>query len=247
MLQFTVVLSLVFVELLRFSIAMELPSYIKSCSRNDPDLNECALKSARESLHQFSLGDPARELPALDPLYVEEMTVYVPNENGLKLTFKENYFHGLSVLQLNDLKFDLNKKIITADALVNLDVKNKYDLSGKILVIPIKSNGDSSIKLKNTVLHIRFWYEHVEGSDGKIHWKINKHDIKYEVEKAYFRLENLLGDKNVGDQVNKVLNDFWKEIVADVGPAICKSLSEAVVKNLSVLLEQVSYDELMPE
>ncbi|XP_072933016.1 circadian clock-controlled protein daywake-like [Epargyreus clarus] len=176
------------VELLKNVESLGLPEYIKSCSRNDPKLNECALQS-----------------------------------------------------------FDLNKKLISADALVNLDVKCQYDLSGKILLVPIKSNGDASIKLKNTMLHIRMWYEHVEGDDGNIHWKIYKHDIKYDVERAIFRLENLLNDKNIGDQVNKLLNEMWQEIVADVGPSICNSLSAAVVKNLGVLLEQVSYDELMPE
>ncbi|XP_063534642.1 circadian clock-controlled protein daywake-like [Cydia strobilella] len=224
-----------------------LPEYIQSCSRNDPNLNACALKSARDSLQQFSMGDPSRGLDPLDPLFVPVMTVYIPNENGLKLVFNDNSFSGLSVLRLDDFKFDLNKKMIMVDALVNLDVTSKYDLSGKLLVIPIKSSGDSSIKLKNANLHIRFWYEHVDGDDGKIHWKITKHDIKYEVEKASFRLENLLNDKNIGDQVNRFLNEKWREIVADVGPSICQSLSTAVVQNLDKLLAQVPYDDLLPE
>ncbi|KOB71715.1 Takeout-like protein 4, partial [Operophtera brumata] len=145
-----------------------------ACSRNDPNLNDCALKSAIESLHQFSLGDRQRGLDPLDPILITEITVFVPNENGLKLVFKKN------------------NKLISVDALVNLDVKNIYELSGKILMLPIKSNGDASIKLKNTTLHVKFWYDHVEGNDGKIHWKIRKRDIKYEVGRAYFRLENLL-------------------------------------------------------
>uniref|UniRef100_A0A0K8TUP6 Takeout Protein n=2 Tax=Epiphyas postvittana TaxID=65032 RepID=A0A0K8TUP6_EPIPO len=233
--------------LLASATGLGLPEYIASCSRNDPNLNECALKSARESLHQFSMGDPSRGLEPLDPLYVPVMTVYLPNENGLKLVFKENSFSGLSALRLDDLKFDLNKKLITADAFVSLEVTGTYELSGKLLVVPIKSSGDSTIKLKNTNLHIRFWYEHVKCDDGEIHWKIIKHDIKYEVEKATFRLENLLNDKVIGDQVNRFLNEMWREIVADVGPAISQSLSAAVVDNLAKLLEQVSYDNLMPE
>lgn len=40
---------------------------------------------------------------------------------------------------------------------------------------------------------------------------------------------------------------MWREIVADVGPAISQSLSAAVVDNLTKLLDQVSYDNLMPE
>ncbi|XP_030022759.2 circadian clock-controlled protein daywake [Manduca sexta] len=228
-------------------VSMSLPEYINSCSRNDPNLNECALKSARESIHRFSLGDPSRGLPPLDPLYVEKMIVYVPNESGFKVVFKDNNFTGLSDLKMEDLRFDLDKKLIIAEALVNLDVENTYELSGKVFIVPITSNGDSSIKLKNTMLHIKFWYEHVEGPDGNIHWKIYKHDIKYDVGRAIFRLENLLNDKNLGDQINRILNEMWRQIVADVGPTICRSLSSAVVENLGVLLSQVSYDELMPE
>ncbi|RVE54630.1 hypothetical protein evm_000751 [Chilo suppressalis] len=226
---------------------MELPSYITACSRNDPNLNDCALKTAKESIHQFSIGDENRHLPPLDPVFVEEITIYIPNETGLKIVFKENYFHGLSGMQIKGLKFDFNKKTISAEAMVNLEVANKYDLSGKIMLVPLKSNGDSSIKLKNADLRIKMWYEHVTGSDGKIHWNITKHEIKYDVERAYFRLENLLGDKNIGDQINNLLNELWKEIVNKVGPTICLSLSSAVVKNLGVFLEQVSFEELFPE
>ncbi|XP_028033571.1 circadian clock-controlled protein-like [Bombyx mandarina] len=228
-------------------VGLGLPSYISSCSRKDPNLNDCALKSARNSVHQFSLGDPERGLPPLDPLYVENMVVYVPNRNGFKVVFKDNYFTGLSSLTLQNLKFDMDKKIIAAQALVNLDVNNTYDLSGRILVIPIKSSGDSFIKLKNTLLNINFYYEDIEDADGKVHWKIFNHDVEYEVEKAVFRLENLLNDKNLGEQINKILNGLSQQIVDEVGPTICGSLMNAVVENLGILLEQVSFDELMPE
>ncbi|KAL0830499.1 hypothetical protein ABMA28_002662 [Loxostege sticticalis] len=233
--------------LISYVTSMGLPDYIQPCSRNDPNINECALKSARQSIRQFSLGDPSRKLPSLDPSYVAEMTVYIPNENGLKLVFKDNYFYGLSGMELQNLKFDFNKKIITTEALVNLDVTNKYELSGKLMMVPISSHGDSSIKLKKTDLKVKMWYEHVTGPDGKIHWNITKHDIKYELEKAIFRLENLLGDKQIGDQINNLLNELWRDIVADVGPYICRSMTTAVVDNLGVFLEQVSYDELFPE
>ncbi|KAL4713174.1 hypothetical protein ACJJTC_018819 [Scirpophaga incertulas] len=233
--------------LISHSLSEELPSYITPCSRNVPNLNECALKAAKESIHKFALGDKSRQLPPLDPLFVEDITIYIPNENGLKLIFKENYFHGLSGMQVESLKFNFEKRIITTEAIINLDVANKYDLSGKLMVVPIRSNGDSSIKLKNTDLNVRMWYEHYTGDDGKLHWNITKHDVKYEVEKAIFKLENLLGDKNIGDQINKLLNELWKEIVADVGPLICQSLTKAVVKSLGTFLEQVSFDEMFPE
>lgn len=62
----------------------------------------------RESLHQFSLGDTARGFHPLDPLYVEELVVYIPNKQGLKIVLKnnnkDNYFTGLSKLHMENLK-----------------------------------------------------------------------------------------------------------------------------------------------
>jgi hypothetical protein len=55
-------------------------------------------------------------------------------------------------------RFDFNKKIISTEAMINLDVANKYDLSGKLMILPIKSNGDSSIKLSK--LYIIFYDFH---------------------------------------------------------------------------------------
>ncbi|CAG2063261.1 unnamed protein product, partial [Timema podura] len=33
--------------------SLSLPSYLKGCSRNDPNINECALKSGREGLNNI--------------------------------------------------------------------------------------------------------------------------------------------------------------------------------------------------
>lgn len=57
---------------------------------------------------------------------------------------------------------------------------------------------------EKTDLKVKMWYEHVTGPDGKIHWNITKHDIKYELEKAIFRLENLLGDKQIGESIIQI-------------------------------------------
>lgn len=50
-----------------------------------------------------------------------------------------------------------------------------------------------------------------------------------------------------GDKINNLLNELWREIMANLGPYICESLANAVVENLTVFLDQVSFDEMMPE
>lgn len=51
-------------------------------------------------------------------------------------------------------RFDLENKVIIADALVTLNVKNTYDLTGKLLIIPVDSKGDSNIHLSKCKIAI---------------------------------------------------------------------------------------------
>lgn len=111
--------------------------------------------------------------------------------------------HGSKKI-MNEFSFLAKKKNI------QIKYKHSYHVSCRTRDLVESLNEWCLIKLinfitfsENTKLHVKFWYDHVNGDDGKVHWKIRKHDIKYEVERAYFRLENLLGDKNIGkfDQV----------------------------------------------
>lgn len=53
---------------------------------------------------------------------------------------------------------------------------------------------------------------------GKQHLKVTDYKLELVPEKAEYRFENLFnGDKQLGDAMNKILNDNEKEIFKDVG------------------------------
>nr|CAD7396621.1 unnamed protein product [Timema cristinae] len=83
----------------------------------------------------------------------------------------------------------------------------------------VKKNGLTYIALKNSHVDINF-------GQANIH------------------LENLFnGDKLLGDNMNTFLNENWRDVVDDVGPAFTQSLAELMGNIFSGVFGLVSVEE----
>ncbi|KAI5694312.1 hypothetical protein M8J75_014754 [Diaphorina citri] len=71
--------------------ARKLPSFIPSCKRSDPNLNECAMRVAAAARPHLAKGIPKIKVPAMEPLIINELQVNRNNENlMLKLKLKNS-------------------------------------------------------------------------------------------------------------------------------------------------------------
>ncbi|XP_047108046.1 protein takeout-like [Schistocerca piceifrons] len=230
--------------------ALQLPEYIKACSRNDPDLNACAYKNALEAIPNLIKGDRQYNVPPLNPLKVTEIKVSGGEGSvGLDITFSDVSFHGFTEAVVKETNFDLanNKAEIKASVPVG-QLLGKYEVDGKVLLLPIKGSGEANITLTDLDVDITVQWELETKDDGKEYIKPVDSDIKYEMSRAYMYLDNLFdGDKLLGDNTNQFLNENWQEVVKEIGPALAEALSQVVTLVLSGIAGLVPYDEVFPE
>ncbi|CAG2063994.1 unnamed protein product, partial [Timema podura] len=85
--------------------------------------------------------------------------------------------------------FDLKNKKINIDLTVaTLIIKSKYVIDGKILILPIKGNGDCSLNLTNADIKVNLDYELVKKGDkehmsvtgSKLDFDLGKLDIYFD-------------------------------------------------------------------
>jgi len=225
-----------------------LPSYMKACRRFDPKLNECVLKVGKASAKVFSKGDPATNIPRLDPLKVKEIKTAAfesGKDSGIKILFTNVEISGLKDLDLKKLSIDVVKQKLSAKATVNLTVVADYDLSGRLLIFPLVGKGKSRILLNEVKFAYTFEYNLVK-KNGIEFGKFSKDDIKYEVGSASFQLENLFnGDKVLGPTTNTLLNENWKEVVGELAPPVVNAIRDGFQRATEAFLAQVPYDELL--
>lgn len=73
-------------------------------------------------------------------------------------------------------------------------------------------------------------------------------DFNYKLENVHYVFENLFnGDKLLGEQMNKFMNENWREVDKDLN----KSISEAFLQIYSDISEKfyskLPFDELFPK
>lgn len=84
--------------------------------------------------------------------------------------------------------------------------------------------------------------------DGERYIYINDIDIVLDEKSSMVRLDNLFnGDKFLGDQMNKFLNDNWKDVRSEVIPAIKKVIESIAKQILNSFLNDIPFDNIFPE
>ncbi|XP_063224508.1 protein takeout-like [Bacillus rossius redtenbacheri] len=233
--------------------ALERPAYFKPCSRNDPDLDACALKNGIEAVPFLLKGDRKYKIPVVDPLKITEIRIDDANKGssatGLNIFLRDLTVYGLDKVQLKKVHFDLQKKEVEIVlAIPSLRLKSQYEIDGKILVLPIKGKGDGNINM--TDVDITYWlkYDLVTKPDGLEYMKAGDSKLVHKTKNMHMYLDNLFnGDKTLGENTNSFLNENWEVLNTEIGPFIAQAIGEAIKQIIANCMDLIPYNVLFPE
>nr|CAD7432247.1 unnamed protein product [Timema monikensis] len=201
------------------------------------------------AIDALKLRDKTYNIPILDPLRITEIKIEdtSTDSTGIDITFNDLDIYGLSEANIVKTNFDLNNKKINIDLTVaTLIIKSKYVIDGKILILPIKGNGDCSLNLTNADLKVNLDYELVNKGD-KEHMSVTGSKLDFHLGKLDIYLDNLFnGDKALGDNTNKFLNENWEVLAKDLGPFVAEGISAAIKQIAAGLMDKIPYEDLFP-
>ncbi|KPJ04311.1 hypothetical protein RR46_01595 [Papilio xuthus] len=120
--------------------------YIHPCNSTE---SECLVKATQDAIPEFSKGIPYLGVPSLDPFIIDNLPIQLP---GVKVTFLDGKVTGLRKCQVLNVEAYLEKNVFILEVRCNITIKGKYTAVGRLLLFPINGEGDSKIKIGNTVL-----------------------------------------------------------------------------------------------
>lgn len=221
------------------------PSYIKPCSASAPDFDECCLQHGKEALPYIIKGDKRFGIPNMLPLTIPQIDIEA-GEN-LKILLKNAKVFGLDKTILNRVKFDADAKKLTINITIpQLDLRGNYQIDGRVLVLPIKGNGAFDISAIGGIYEYNAEYiiHKVKGED---YFDLTENDnLDFDLQNMKVQFNNLFdGDKRLGKQMNKFLNENWKEVLTEFGPAISGTVRSIGRSIASAIFKKVPYHELV--
>lgn len=84
--------------------------------------------------------------------------------------------------------------------------------------------------------------------DGKDHFKVDQIHVEFNIGGASVLLTNLFnGDQELGSAMNKFLNENWKEVTAEMRPALSKAIENILRGVTGQLFETYPLEQILPE
>ncbi|KAG8267422.1 hypothetical protein J6590_052044 [Homalodisca vitripennis] len=225
-------------------------SYTPACSRNDPKLNECVVRHGQQAIPQFINGDPKYRVPQLDPLTINQLSIRQgTNQVGINLQVRDCKIYGLRHAQFIAARTDLKKRHIEWDFKIpSVQIRGFYNISGKVLILPISGSGKANITINDLSITYKYDWELVKKGNGKHYMNFTNSELLFDNGRAFFQLDNLFnGDKLLGDNMNYFLNENWKEVTRELGPALGEAIGEVFRLLLTNIADLVPYEYIYPD
>ncbi|KAJ4448242.1 hypothetical protein ANN_10256 [Periplaneta americana] len=92
------------------------------------------------------------------------------------------------------------------------------------------------------------YYISKEKINGVDHALLTSSAVHLDSKRMYIHLDNLFdGDKRLGDEIHKLLDENWKEVFYEITPHIAASIIEVFTGMMNGITKQIPYDLLAPE
>jgi hypothetical protein len=225
---------------------LSLPNYIKPCKYDDPSFSKCALESGRAAIPYLAKGDKHLKLRVLDPLYIPEIRINTQGTGSIKLVLTENTLYGLGNMELTKVNFDLEAKRLELEFFSKeFKVLGNYAIDGRVLILPITGSGKIDVRLYDGIVKYGFDYDLVQ-RHGKSYIRPKDPQVSLDSKKSYFNLENLFGgDKRLGEEMNKFLNENDRELTKELNPSIEATIKQIASEIVNTVIGKVPLEELI--
>ncbi|KAH8240543.1 hypothetical protein KR038_008194, partial [Drosophila bunnanda] len=214
----------------------------------------CLVAQAQTFLKASKVGFPELKVASLEPLDLG--TVHV--ESGaqsesirFKLLLTQTKLYDLTnkgVVKslkgfVKDPTFSKPLKLVLVIDAPQLELRSKYDVNGKLLVLPIVSKGDMSLKLSEVQVKSRITAVPEKRSDGHTYLSITDYKMLAKIKNGHFNMSNLFNDNvELRESTLKVLNENWRTLAVDIQPKVTDATAVVFRSVLQNLFNSVPYD-----
>ncbi|XP_017052330.2 uncharacterized protein LOC108095673 [Drosophila ficusphila] len=231
--------------------ASNFPPEIPRCHHGD---TSCIISVSHTLIKQHArTGYPAVGFPQVEPFLIKRFDISDGRSGSLNLKLN---FRDVNVEGLSGVKFDravgfgpdpATSKFEMYGSFPKITMKGKYVADGRILILPIRGDGDAEIVLHNPKFSVKF-KPGTQQRDGRTFLSVDKLKVLVEPQKMNIKLANLFnGDQALGTNLNQFLNDNWTEVWNELHPSIHLAIAEIMKSILTQLFKRFAYEDLFLE
>ncbi|KAI8120792.1 Protein takeout [Lucilia cuprina] len=228
--------------------ASTFPADIPRCHTGDTD---CVVRTSVNLIRKYArTGYPSAAFPPIEPFHLKQFDI--SDGRGGSLNLKLN-FRDVDVAGLSGVNFDravgfgadpATSKFEMYGVLPKVTLRGKYTADGRILILPIRGDGNADITLENSKFSVKF-KPSIHPKNGKTFLMVDKLKVLIEPQKMSMQLSNLFnGDQALGAHMNQFLNENWFDVWTELQPSIHVAIAEVMKSILTPIFKKFPYEDM---
>ncbi|KAK9879079.1 hypothetical protein WA026_003893 [Henosepilachna vigintioctopunctata] len=219
-----------------------LPPFIKVCNFTSPDFAKCAVESGKAALPSILKGNRELDIPPFHPLKIPLVEF---SSGSFRLNATDVVMDGYHNFNITDVKFDKEQQFLEIDSTSPLFELNFHiNIDGKLGSLRIEGNGPTVIKLYNGTFAYKFNYK-THKENGKTFASYEKDEFVAKPAHVYIHIDNLFsGNKLLGDNMNKFLNENWPDILEELRPVVSEMVGSVTRRMLVNLFKETPLEDM---
>ncbi|XP_047518420.1 circadian clock-controlled protein daywake-like isoform X1 [Pieris napi] len=211
------------------------------CHIND---DVCLKESVNKALPQFFSENKTLGVESSDPLKLELIEGDLPD---IKFKFFSPITTGFKQCHIKNMIMNLDALTLHEELdCPNLETTGKYEISGRLMNVPIEGNGDFKISAGTYKIILDFDLETVVGGDNKAYISMKSFKQKNEATSPIsFDFKNLFnGKKDLADNALTFANQNWKQVSELLQDPIWNNNMKKIISNANKYLMTEPLDQI---
>ncbi|XP_076756364.1 uncharacterized protein LOC143426657 isoform X2 [Xylocopa sonorina] len=171
-------------------------------------------------------GIPDLGIPPMEPLYLEEVDIIIDNREigNLSIVLRNLTLHSLSTFVVNTAKLSLVGPTIAVNATIpQIQADGLYNISGMLgRSIPLHGSGPFKANINEFQLYVNTMLGFSRGV------YLKTFDLDFSLKSVNIKLNNFMGDDDVGRVINKVFEELLPKILETVKPEILPNIKSYI-------------------
>ncbi|XP_050309980.1 uncharacterized protein LOC126745968 [Anthonomus grandis grandis] len=230
-----------------------IPDYLQPlvCKTSDPEYEKCIWNSFEQSRPYLMKGIPELNLPPMDPFILPLMTVNrtLNDVVSINAVCRNIRVEGGRNVIINDVKADPIKH--TGEIRLTLPwayLEMEYDVSGKLLTIPLQSKGFFKGNITDTKFYVKGALETFKKDDGEEYFKVKKIVSKIVSGGGWIRLTSKNPNLQFGaDIISNFFNENPRRVMDTVNPIFVETSNELFRVVADQILANMKVSEWLPK
>lgn len=215
------------------------------CSRQDPNVDACLLRSFNSLLEYLKGGAPEFGIEESEPILIDELSIALGGgPDGYRATFKDIHAMGASNMTITNVRSDLETHQFQLTLFgPHISARARYRSSGVLLLVRASGGGDYWGEYDGVKAKVYFRGEPYE-RDGKTYLKLQQLKLDFSVKDIQMGVNNLQNSNAVLEAaLNLFINTNAQELLKEMKPDLKKDLAEKMSRFLAHILDHIPYED----